>query len=136
MTKAGESLVDLMAPMTSTVALMEASMVASMGASMVAPMASMMASMASMVAPMAPLVASMASMASMVAQNALLSVFEDNDSAVKTTIKGKSPTMRHVSRTHGIALDWSFDRINLDPKIQIKYVDSKHRCSTELTLAQ
>ena len=56
--KAGESLVDLMAPMTSTVAsmvalwvaLMEASMVASVVASMVALMASLVASMASMVA--------------------------------------------------------------------------------------
>ena len=27
--------------------------------------------------------------------------------------------MRHVSRTHRVALDWLFDRINLDPKIQI-----------------
>ena len=25
--------------------------------------------------------------------------------------------MRHVSRTHRVALDWLFDRINLDPKI-------------------
>ena len=47
-TKAGESLVDLMAPMTSTVAPMVASMVASMEPSMVASMASM-ASIASMV---------------------------------------------------------------------------------------
>ena len=63
--KAGESLVDLMAPMTSTVASMVASWVAPMEASMVAPvasMASMVASMASVVAPMA----SMASVASMV----------------------------------------------------------------------
>ena len=33
--------------------------------------------------------------------------------------------MRHVSRTHRVALDWLFDRINLDPKIQIRYIDSK-----------
>ena len=26
------------------------------------------------------------------------------------------PTMRHVSRTQRVALDWLFDRINLDPK--------------------
>ena len=30
--------------------------------------------------------------------------------------------MRHVSRTHRIALDWLFDRIDLDPKIQIKCI--------------
>ena len=33
--------------------------------------------------------------------------------------------MRHVSRTHRVALDWLLDRINLDPKIQNKYVDTK-----------
>ena len=33
--------------------------------------------------------------------------------------------MRHVSRTHRIALDWLFDRINLDFKIQIKFIDFK-----------
>ena len=35
--------------------------------------------------------------------------------------------MRHVSRTHRIALDWLFDRINLDSKIQIKYIDTKNQ---------
>ena len=29
--------------------------------------------------------------------------------------------MRHVSRTHRVSLDWSFDRINLDTKIQIRH---------------
>ena len=31
----------------------------------------------------------------------------------KMIIKGRSPTMRHVSRTHRVALDWLFDRILL-----------------------
>ena len=35
--------------------------------------------------------------------------------------------MRHVSRTHRVALDWLFDRINLDPKIQIRYIDTKQQ---------
>ena len=52
-------------------------------------------------------------------QEALLYVFEDNEAVINMIIKGKSPTMRHVSRTHRVALDWLFDRINLDPKIQI-----------------
>ena len=47
---------------------------------------------------------------------ALLYVFEDNEAVIKMIIKGRSPTMRHVSRTHRVALDWLFDRINLDPK--------------------
>ena len=33
--------------------------------------------------------------------------------------------MRHVSGTHRVALDWIFDRKNLDPKVQIKYIDTK-----------
>ena len=57
-------------------------------------------------------------------QEALLYVFEDNEAAIKMIMKGRSPTMRHVSRTHRVALDWLFDRINLDPKFQIKYIDT------------
>ena len=54
-------------------------------------------------------------------QEALLYVFEDNEAVLKMIIKGRSSsTMRHVSRTHRDALDWLFDRINLDPKFQIK----------------
>ena len=59
-------------------------------------------------------------------QEASLYVFEDNEAEIKTIIKGRSPTMRHVSRTHRVALDWLFDRINLDSKIQIKYIDTKN----------
>ena len=49
-------------------------------------------------------------------QEALLHVFEDNEAVIKMIIKGRSPTMRHDSRTHRSAFDWLFDRINLDPK--------------------
>ena len=41
--------------------------------------------------------------------------------------------MRHVSRTDRVALDWLFDRINLDPKIQIKYIDTKNQLADMLT---
>ena len=41
--------------------------------------------------------------------------------------------MRHVSRTHRVALDWLFDRINEDPKIQIKYMDTKNQLADILT---
>ena len=37
------------------------------------------------------------------------------------------------SRTHRVALDWLFDRINLDPKIQIKYIDTKNQLADMLT---
>ena len=59
--------------------------------------------------------------------------FEDNEAVIKMIIKGRSPTMRHVSRTHRVALDWLFDRINLDPKIQIKYIDTKNQLVDILT---
>ena len=67
-------------------------------------------------------------------QEALLYVFEDNEAVIKMIIKGKSPTMRDVSRTHRVALDWLFDRINLDSKIQIKYIDiTKNQLADILT---
>ena len=66
-------------------------------------------------------------------QEASLCVFEDNEAVIKMIIKGRSPTMRHVSRTHGVALDWLFDRINSDPKIQIKYIDTKNQLADILT---
>ena len=66
-------------------------------------------------------------------QEALLYVFEDNEAVIKMIIKGSSPTMRHVSRTHRVALDWLFDRINLDSKIQIKHIDTKNQLADILT---
>ena len=60
-------------------------------------------------------------------------VFEDNDEVIKMITMGRSPTMRHVSRTHRVALDWLFDRLNLDPKIQIKYIDTKNQLADILT---
>ena len=66
-------------------------------------------------------------------QEALLYVFEDNEAVIKIIIKGRSLTMRHVSRTHRVALDWLFDRINLDSKIQIKHIDTKNQLADILT---
>ena len=48
-------------------------------------------------------------------------------------INGRSSIMRLVSRTHRCALDRLFDRINLDPKIQIKYVDTRNQLADLLT---
>ena len=66
-------------------------------------------------------------------QEALLYVLEDNEAVIKMIIKGRSPSMRHVSRTFRVALDWLFDRINLDAKIQIKYIDTKNQLADILT---
>ena len=62
-----------------------------------------------------------------------LYVFEDDEAVIKVIIKGRSPTTRRVSRTHRVALDRLFDRINLDPKIQIKYIDTKNQLADILT---
>ena len=65
--------------------------------------------------------------------NAMWYVFEDNEAVIKMIKTGRSPTMRHASRTHGVALDWLFDRINMDPKNQIRYIDTKHQLADTLT---
>ena len=67
-------------------------------------------------------------------QETLLYVFEVNEAVIKMIIKGRSPTMRHVSRTHRVALVRLFGRINLDPKIQIKYIDTKNQLADKLTM--
>ena len=54
-----------------------------------------------------------------------LYIFEDIEAVIEMIIK--SPRMRHVSRTHRVALDW------LEPKIQIKYVDTKTQLADMLT---
>ena len=66
-------------------------------------------------------------------KEAMLYIFEDNEAVIKMILKGRSPTMRHVSRTHRVALDWLFDRNNLDPKIHIKYPDTKNQLADTLT---
>ena len=55
------------------------------------------------------------------------------EAVIKMIINGRSPTMRHVSRTHRVVLDWLFDRINLDSKIQIKYIDTIKQLADILT---
>ena len=62
---------------------------------------------------------------------AMLYIFEDNEAVIKMIIKGTSPTIRHVFRTHRVALDWLFDRINLDPNIHQK-PDCRHIDKTTL----
>ena len=62
-----------------------------------------------------------------------LYIFEDNKAVIKMIIEGRSPTMRHVSRTHRVALDWLFDRINLELKTQIEYVDTTNQLADIVT---
>ena len=55
-------------------------------------------------------------------------MFEDNEAVIKMIIKGRSPSM-----SHRVALDWLFDRISWDTKIQIKYVDTENQLADMLT---
>ena len=55
-------------------------------------------------------------------QEALLHVFEDNETVIEMIINGRN-----------VALDWLFDRINLDSKIQITYIDTKNQLANILT---
>ena len=64
---------------------------------------------------------------------AQLFIFEDIEAVIKMISKGRSPTMRHVSRTRRVALDRLFDRIDLDPRTQMKYVDTKNKLANVLT---
>ena len=66
-------------------------------------------------------------------KEALLKIFEGNEAVIKMITKGRSLTMRHVSRNHRVALDWLFGRINLDSKIQIKYIDTTNQLADILT---
>ena len=62
-----------------------------------------------------------------------LYIFKDNEAVIKIAIESRSPTLSNVSRTHRVALDWLFGRINFDPKIQIRCVDTKNQLADILT---
>ena len=64
---------------------------------------------------------------------AQLIILEDNDAVIKMTIKGRSPALRHVPRTHRIDLDWLFERIRDDPGVAIRYVNTKFQIADILT---
>ena len=56
-------------------------------------------------------------------KEAVLYIFEDTEAGI---IKGKKSYNETCFQTHRVALDWVFHGINLDPKIQIKYIDTKN----------
>ena len=66
-------------------------------------------------------------------QEALLYVFEDNEAVIKMIIKGRSSTMRHVSKTHRVALDWLFDRISWTPRSRPNTLTPKNQLVDILT---
>ena len=64
---------------------------------------------------------------------ASLYALEDNESVIKMIIKGRSPNLRHVGRTHRVDLDWLFDRITKDPSVYVKWVGTKEQLADILT---
>ena len=62
-----------------------------------------------------------------------LVIFEVNDAVIKMCIKGRSPAMRHVARTHRIDLDWLWERMRTDPGVFIKYVGTKKQIADMFT---
>ena len=65
---------------------------------------------------------------------AMFYVFEDNEVAIKMIIKGRSPTMRHVSRIHRIALVGCSTESIWIPKSKTKKNDTKHQLADILTV--
>ncbi len=68
-----------------------------------------------------------------VPRRAKLLVMEDNDAVIKMCIKGRSPNLRHVQRTHRVDLDWLFERVRNDGGISIKYINTKSQLADILT---
>ena len=62
-----------------------------------------------------------------------LYIFEDKEAVIKMIMKRRSQAMRHVSGTHTAALDGCWTEFNLEPKIKIKYVDTKNQLADMLT---
>ena len=64
---------------------------------------------------------------------AKLVILEDNDAVIKMCLKGRSPNMRHVPRTHRVDLDWLFERLREDPGILMRYIHTLEQIADILT---
>ena len=62
-----------------------------------------------------------------------LIIFEDNEAVIRMTVKGRSPQLRHVPRTHRADLDWLFERLRDDPGVFLRYVGTKEQIGDLLT---
>ena len=54
-----------------------------------------------------------------------LIIMEDNDAVIKMCVKVRSPSMRHLARTHRIDVDALIEGIHTDKGVSIKYVNTK-----------
>jgi len=62
-----------------------------------------------------------------------LVIFEDNDSVIKISIKGRSPNLRHVLRTQRIDLDWLYERLKTDTALRMRYCPTKEQIADIFT---
>ena len=63
-----------------------------------------------------------------------LIVCEDNEAVIKIVLKQRSPALRHVSRTHRINLDWTFE-VMQNENVLLKYVNTKFQTADMMTKA-
>ena len=59
-------------------------------------------------------------------------IAEDNEAAIKIIRKGRCPTMRHISRTHRVAMDWLSETCN-NERITMVYINTKAQTADILT---
>ena len=60
-------------------------------------------------------------------------ILEDNDAVIKMCVKGRSPNMRHVARTHRIDLDCLFERLLKDSATTMRYISTKQQLADMFT---
>ena len=63
-----------------------------------------------------------------------LIVCEDNEAVIKIVQKQRSMAMRHVSRTHRICLDWTFE-VMQNPSVSLCYVNTMYQIADMMTKA-
>ena len=63
-----------------------------------------------------------------------LIVCEDNEAVIKIIQKQRSMAMRHVSRTHRVCLDWTFE-VMQNPQVSLRYVNTSYQIADMMTKA-
>ena len=60
---------------------------------------------------------------------------EDNEAVIQMIKKGRSPNMRHVSRTHRVSLDWLFERLDRTKYegTYLRWVDTLNKIAVIMT---
>ena len=60
-------------------------------------------------------------------------ILEANEAVIKITIKGRSPNLRYVGRTHRVDLDFVSECFKNDTGIAIRFVGTKNQVADILT---